>query len=223
VRKIVVGVPERWHLTNQIRWLLAGGVIAAPIFAVAVVLQALTRPGFDLTRHPASMLANGDLGWIQITTFLVTGVLMLGCAIGVRRVLRGGRGGTWGPILLAILGAGLVVAGIFRMDPGDGFPVGTPAGTPTSMSGHAIVHNVAGSLAFLSLIVACFVLARRFADAGQRRWATYGRVSGVLFAAGLAWAVTGGRAGSLTLFLGVVIAWTWVAGSAARLARPPTR
>jgi len=208
--------------TTTTRWLLAGGAAAAPLFAVVVLLQAVIRPGFDLTRHPASVLANGDLGWIQTTTFLVTGALTLGGAVGMRRVLRGGRAGTWGPILLAVQGAGLVVAGIFRLDPVDGFPPGTPAGTPTSMSWHAIVHNIGGSLAFLSLTAGCFVLARRFAATGHRAWASYGRTSGVLFFVGLAWAISGGRAAALTLFLGVVTAWTWTAASTARLIRLPT-
>lgn len=203
------------------RWLLAAGAVAAPLFAVVALLQVATRSGFDLARHPVSMLANGDLGWIQTTSFLLTGALMLAAAVGVRRVLRGHRGGTWGSILLAVYGAAIVAAGIFRMDPGDGFPPGTPPGTPTSMTWHAVVHNICGSIAFLALIAACFVLAPRFTAIGQRRWAISGRISGVVFTVGLAWALSGGRAGSLTLFLGVTAAWTWISASTQRLARLP--
>jgi hypothetical protein len=85
------------------------------------------------------------------------------------------------------------------------------------MSWHAIVHNAAGSLAFLSMIGLCFVLARRFTATGYRRWAASGRVCGVVFTAGLVWALTGGRDGALTLFVGVTAAWLWIAASAARL------
>jgi hypothetical membrane protein len=207
--------------TTTTRWLLAGAAVGAPLFAVAVLAQALTRQGFDLTRHPASQLSNGDLGWIQITTFLLTGALTLGGAVGVRRVLRGGRAGIWGPLLLAVQGAALMAAGVFRLDPADGFPPGTPDGIPTSMSWHSVLHNICGSLAFLSMIAACFVLARWFATTGQRAWAIYGRISGVVFIVGLVWALTGGPAGALTLFVGVVTAWTWISASAARLARLP--
>ena len=42
--------------------------------------QALTRDGFDLTRHPWSLLTNGDLGWIQITNFVLTGLMVLAFA-----------------------------------------------------------------------------------------------------------------------------------------------
>ena len=38
-----------------------------------------------------------DLGWIQITTFVVTGLLWVAFAVGMRRVRHPGRGGTWGP------------------------------------------------------------------------------------------------------------------------------
>jgi Protein of unknown function (DUF998) len=208
---------ERTTTRGTTRRLLAGGALAAPLFVVSALAQAATRPGYDLTRHPVSVLSNGDLGWIQIGTFLVTGFLTLGYAVAARRVLPAGRAGTWGPVLLAVQGAGLVVAGAFRLDPLDGFPPGTPAGQPASVSWHAMVHNVAGSLAFLSMIGLCFVLARRFAATGYRRWAAAGRVCGVVFAAGLVWALTGGRDGALTLFVGVVAAWLWIAASAARL------
>jgi hypothetical protein len=105
------------------------------------------------------------------------------------------------------------------MDPGDGFPVGTPAGVPAAVSWHFVVHNVGGSLSFLSMIALCFVLARRFTADGLRAWAVTGRVSGVLFAVGLGWAMSGGTAGALTLFLGDVAAWLWIAASMAVLRR----
>jgi hypothetical protein len=99
------------------------------------------------------------------------------------------------------------------MDPGDGFPIGTPAGAPTTMSWPMLVHNAGGSLTFFTMIAACFVLVRVFEKKAL------GRVCAVVFAAGLLWAMTGGVAGSLTLFLGVVIAWTWESAALAKLSR----
>ena len=192
-------------LTKPRTDLRAAGIVAAPFFTLVALAQAATRPGFDLTRHPVSMLALGDLGWIQTTNFVVSGLLMLIAAVGLRRVRRGQPAGTWGPILFATQGAGLLIAAVFEMDPGDGFPIGTPAGAPATMSGHMLLHNVGGSLTFFTMIAACFVLARVF----DRPWRVAGRAAAIAFAAGLAWAMSGGPAGSLTLFLGVVIAWTW--------------
>jgi Protein of unknown function (DUF998) len=58
--------------TSVTRALLAGGG-AGPLFILVGLLQAFTRDGFDLRRHPLSLLSNGDLGWIQIANFIVTG------------------------------------------------------------------------------------------------------------------------------------------------------
>ena len=41
------------------RALLTAGVVAGPFYIALVVGQALTRDGFDIGRHPASMLSNG--------------------------------------------------------------------------------------------------------------------------------------------------------------------
>ena len=80
--------------------LLGYGVIAGPIYVVAVAAQAATRDGFDPTRHAASQLANGELGWIQIATFLVTGAMTIAAAVGVRRALGPGRQSAWASGLL---------------------------------------------------------------------------------------------------------------------------
>src|SRR6478609_6609359 len=95
--------------------LLGYGVIAGPIYVLAVAVQMATRDGFDPTRHAASQLANGDLGWIQIATFLVTGAMTIAAAVGVRRALGPGRLSAWVSGLLGVYGAGLAhftVAGI---------------------------------------------------------------------------------------------------------------
>src|SRR5256885_7601185 len=72
--------------------LLTCGVLAGPVFVLTGVGQGLTRAGFDFTRHPASVLSNGSLGFLQITNFLVTGLLTIAAPAGIRRVLprRGG-------------------------------------------------------------------------------------------------------------------------------------
>jgi len=93
--------------------LLGYGVIAGPIYVVVVAAQMATRDGFDPTRHAASQLANGQRGWIQIVTFLVTGAMVIAAAVGARRALGPGRLSAWASGLLGVDGAGLVVAGIF--------------------------------------------------------------------------------------------------------------
>lgn len=190
--------------------LLAAGVVAPVLFAGVSLAQVFTRAGFDLLRHPLSMLSTGDLGWLQIANFLVTGALVIAGGVGLRRALHGRPGGTWAPRLIVIYGIGLVAAGIFSMDPGDGFPAGTPLGAPTSMSWHALLHMVAGSIAFTALIAACFVLGRHFSRIGNRAFAVASRLSGAIFLVGDVWAMTGGYAGSLTLCIGSFVALGWI-------------
>jgi hypothetical protein len=150
--------------------LLACGIIAGPLFLAVWLIQALTRDGFDLRRHPLSLLSLGDLGWIQIANFVVAGALCVACARGMWPALRPGRGGAWGPLLGGGLGVGLIVAGIFVADAGAGFPPGAPAGAPERMSWHGILHEVGFTVASLSWLAACGVFARRFAALKQRGW-----------------------------------------------------
>src|SRR6266496_2368338 len=75
-------------LTRQTRALLICGLIAGPFYIVVGLIQALTRPGFDLMRHDLSLLANGDLGWIQSTNLVLAGLLVVAFAVGMRQIGR---------------------------------------------------------------------------------------------------------------------------------------
>jgi hypothetical membrane protein len=204
---------------NPTRSLLACAAVAGPLWSVVALSQAATRDGFDITRHPLSALSNGSLGWLQIANFVVAGLLTLAGAAGLRRALHGTPGGKWAPRLVAANGVGMFAAGIFSMDPADGFPVGTPYGMPATLSWHSYAHMAAGSVAFLSLIAACYVLARHFRRAGNRGGAVASVVAGTALVIGDGWAMSGGTAGSLTLAVGAITAMLWISTVAARLAR----
>ena len=73
------------------RPLLLCGVVAGPLFATVAGMQILTRDGFSLRHQPLSL---GDLGWVQISNFILTGLLTVAFAIGVRRRL--GETACWG-------------------------------------------------------------------------------------------------------------------------------
>jgi len=200
--------------TRTTRALLACGTVAGPLFLVVAFVQVFTRDGFDLTRHPLSLLSLGDLGWIQITNFVVAGLLYLAGAVGMRRVLHPGRGGTWGPRLVAVFGLALVWGGVFVADPADGFPPGTPDGTAT-LSWHGVLHSLGPPMGFLALAAACFVFARRFAVVKRHGWAAYSAATGVaLFVPDLFlnhdWF-------AVVLALSAVAGWSWLSLTAARL------
>ena len=203
--------------TATTRVLLACAALSAPLFAVVSLTQVFTRAGFDLTRNPLSQLSDGSLGWIQVINFVLTGVLAILGAAGLRRVLAGRTGGVWVPRLVRISGIGYVAAGIFHMDPGNGFPAGTPLGQPHTMSWHSDLHMLSGTVAFAATIAACFVLGRFYAREGRRGLAIASRAAGVIFVLGDGWAMVGGDAGSLTLCVGALTGMLWVSYVAARL------
>jgi hypothetical protein len=202
--------------TRITKSLLGYGVIAGPIYVGVSLTEALTRTGFDLTRHSWSLLSNGGPGWIHITLFLLTGAMVLAFAAGLRRA----TGSVWAARLVGVFGASLVGAGIFRADPALGFPAGTPDG-PGTVSWHGALHLLCGATGFLCLVVAAVILARRHAAAGERGWSTYTLISSFgFFASFVGIATSGGAAWStLTFIAGVLAIFTWMSLSAAHLYR----
>lgn len=209
--------------TKPMRALLACGIAAGPLYIAVAGVQALARDGFDITRHPVSLLSTGDLGWVQIANFVVTGLLTVACAVGMRRALRDGRGAVWAPRLIGVYGLGVLAAGIFVPDPMDGFPGGTPAGPAEIVTWHGTMHFVVGGIGFLALIAACLVLARRFAGLDQRGWAAYSAATGVIFFAAFVGIASGSAQPAVNIAFGVavVLAWAWLAAMAARLMTRP--
>lgn len=200
------------------RALLSCGIIAGPLFFGVAIIQALTRSGFNIRQNAISQLSLGDLGWIQIANFLLTGLLAVACAIGARRMLKGRAGGTWGALFIGTFGLGTIIAGLFPPDPAFGFPPGAPAGPGAMpMSGHATLHALGFFISMLSVIAAAFVFARRFSGLGERGWVIYCVASGVavpilivLSVVMMSWA------GVIVALTGAVV-FGWVSATAARL------
>ena len=108
--------------------LLASGVVAGVGYPAIMLAAGALREGYRALHQPGSMLNLGPGGWVQIANFVVTGLLMIACAGGLRRALRSGRGATWAPLLIATYGVGLAAAGVFSPDPSYGYPPGAPLG-----------------------------------------------------------------------------------------------
>ena len=196
------------------RRLLTCGVAAGPLYLEVGLAQALTRPGFDLTRHDLSLLANGSLGWIQICNFLASGALTIAAAAGLRRA---GAASKWAARLISAYGIGLLGAGIFIADPAMGFPPGTPADAD-AVSWHGLLHLACGGLGFMALIVACFIAARHFARARERAWAGYSAATGAIFFLSFAGIACGSGSSTTVIgfWIGVALAWSWIAAMSAR-------
>ncbi|MET9269067.1 DUF998 domain-containing protein [Kribbella sp. NPDC003557] len=192
------------------RALLTGGAVAGPLYVATWLIQAFTREGFDITRHPASLLANGGPGWIQTANFIVSGLLCIGAAVGLRRTTSG-RGRVWGPRLVGAYGVGLLLAAAFPADPGAGFPVGTPADY-AEISTRGMGHFVAGTIGFSGLIAACLVFAAHYRALGRRTLARFSTATGILFFAAFAGlnAGAGSRPTIIAFDLAVILGWTWL-------------
>lgn len=195
------------------RFLLLCGVIAGPFYLAVGLTQALLREGFDFSRHPLSVLANGPGGWIQTANFVLTGLMVLAAAIGFARV-PGRR--SWGmTCFLGAFGVAMIVAAVFPADPVDGFPPGTPKGPPTTISTTGLVHFAAGGLGFLSLGISCFFAA----------WAMWRRkvslaivslLSGLAVLLGFFGGIMS-PIGILGIWFAVVVGWAWLAIMSVRL------
>ena len=201
--------------------LLGYGVLAGVVFETSVLVQGLTRHGFRIAHDDASLLANGPLGWIQGTTFLVSGAMTIAAAVGVHRALTS----RWAARLIGIYGAGLIGAGIFSADPASGFGPGAPLGKATHISWHGAGHLISASTGFLALIAACFVVARYFSRHGRRGLAIYSRVTGVAFGAAFAAVTTGSSSSAIVLpfYAAVLAAFAWLAVVSVHLYRRVSR
>jgi Protein of unknown function (DUF998) len=153
---------------------------SSPLWSPFLVEGAL-RPGYRPWRHAISQLSLGPFGRVNTIAILVTAASLLVFAAGLRDALPTGVGSTWGPRLIGVTGACFLLAAIFPIDPGLGYPPATPA--QHSLPG--LVHGLAITVAVGCLSAACFVMARRFAgDPAWRGWARYSTVTGVVVGAG---------------------------------------
>jgi hypothetical protein len=164
-----------------LRVLVWSGAIAGPLFVLVALVIGSHRARYNPVRLPISLLAVGNYGWMQIANFVVCGVGIVALALGLRRIITE-RGSTWAPLLIAVVGLGLVGAGLFPTDPGRGFPPRGQAEPGPTLHGH--LHDVFSVAVFAGLPSAMFVLARHFHDDRSRVWARFTMACGFALAIG---------------------------------------
>lgn len=204
--------------SDRTRLLLRLGMSAGPLYVGVGLLEVMFREGFDIRRHALSLMSNGEFGWIQIGSFICSGLFVMAGALGIRRALQG-RGATAGPALLVLYGIGLIGAGIFIADPMDGFPPGTPPGPPVSMSWHGPLHFMAGGVGFFGLIAATWVFGYRFLRGRELGWAAFSCLTGLFFLGAFAAIASGAHspAINLTFTAAVVVSWVWLTALSAKV------
>lgn len=143
------------NLTITQRRLAAWAGIFAPVLFVAVfTLEGLLRPTYDPLSTYVSALSLGQHGWVQMTNFILLGLLLLIFSRAVAAEFHSGKASRWGLILLTVIAVLFIVSGPFRMD-----PMGTPASQVTV---HGTIHGLAGGIIFILMPITCFIYLRRF-------------------------------------------------------------
>ena len=210
--------PQKSRISKSIaqiantRLLLACGVAGSVLFVGSFLIQGATREGYDPSREYVSSLSIGHGGWVMIVTFLVTGILMAGFAVGLSRSMWSGRGSTWIPRLMGVFAGAVFFAGVFTVDPSGTYPPHTPE--RANPSGHAAGHGLSANLLFLSMIVAAIIYTIRFREQKRTGWAIYTAVSALVVVSTI-----GGRgdADTLGIFqrIGLITLFGWIAAIAA--------
>src|ERR1700685_1414561 len=90
--------------------LLWCGPVGVVLFVLSFIIEGDTRANYNPLRYPISSLSIGDLGWIQITNFIITGLLLVGFAFGLRSVVHASLGKSKAALLIGLVGIGLIGA-----------------------------------------------------------------------------------------------------------------
>ncbi len=157
--------------------LLICSAITCPLFMIAVFIEGATRVGYNSFLYPLSSLSIGDIGWTQISNFIITGILLIIFSVGIKRVFNSNQEKFRGPLLIKLVGIGLVGAGIFITDPIFGYPTDMPL-VLRQFTLHGHLHDAFSMLVFVCLPWTCFVFRKPFLAKGENGWAMYSSITG---------------------------------------------
>jgi hypothetical membrane protein len=136
------------------KWLALGGMVGTLAFIPIAFLIGETTTGYSHVAQGISALSEFGApdAWAQTANFVVVGMLIIGLAISLHRGLDSGEGSVLGPVLIGLFGfLALFLNGLFPEDPVGGAE--TTSGT---------IHSTAAGLGFICVIIAMFVLPKRF-------------------------------------------------------------
>ncbi len=153
------------------------GVIAYPLFILVVLTEGILRPDYSSLLHPLSSLSIGETGWIQIVNFILAGILLVVFSFGLKQIFITPNENFRGPLLIRLVGIGLIGAGIFVTDPIYGYPIDKPL-LLRQFTFHGHLHDGFSMLVFICMPWACFVFRKYFISNGMKGWAYYSAFTG---------------------------------------------
>jgi hypothetical membrane protein len=157
----------RWMTGPVSRWPLLCGAVALPLLLIITFFIALFTPGYSHLSDTVSHLGrDSSYAGVMNAGFIAYGLLVIVFAWGLYRQL--GRSRTAGVVWLSlgVAGLGVLLVGIFRVDP-------ESAGETTSLEG--TLHAVFSQVIFIGLLVWMIAFAR--AVYLDRAWAGFAQVS----------------------------------------------
>jgi hypothetical protein len=196
--------------------LLLCGAIACPSFITAVLIEGAIRPSYSSLLYPLSSLSIGDTGWVQISNFIFTGILLVAFSFGLKHVCNSNNEKFRGPLLIRLVGIGLIGAGIFITDPIYGYPTDKPL-VLRQFTFHGHLHDGFSMFVFICLPWACFVFRKYFIAKDEKEWANYSTFTG--YAMIVAFIITSMGFKQLSGFVNyaglfqrlcITIGWTWI-------------
>ena len=207
-------------MKKRTKTLLLFGLIGSVLFIIMFLIEGATREGYSPFRFPISSLSICDLGWIQITNFIISGSLIFLFAFGLRNALLPSKDSKWIPRLIGAVGLGLIGAGIFSSDPVFGYPMTEPLAI-AQFTIHGHLHDFFSIFVFVCLPITCFKYRKRFTILNEQRWSLYSLLTAItmlitFLLAGIGFKQTIGLVEYAGVFqrLSIIIGFTWISAIA---------
>jgi hypothetical protein len=124
---------------------------AAALFLGLLAFLQVIKPEFDPSWRFVSEYAIGDYGWIMTMAFIFLGISCASLVMAIRSHVNT-TGGKIGLILLLVVAASLVAAGVFVADP--------ITATSDQLTMHGTLHGVAAMIGIPGLPIAAVLISR---------------------------------------------------------------
>ena len=194
-------------MIGQVRqqWLANVAIAGFSLFALILVSLHFVQPELDPLRRFGSEYSAGRMGWLMRVAFFFMSAGLAATATAIGFTARGSSRSRSAGVLLWISSLGIFLSGVFNADL-----------QGTSVTGTGIAHDLAGFVAFLTLLPAMIIVSRSLRTEGVPSGAYYALkvlawTSLILFAAFLFYFSANGLAGlGQRIFLLSIFAWLFV-------------